>query len=319
MTVNTSNVQMAKHLTELLVALQIFGGQIALPLFVGTLLVSGRLRAVAHPVLINFCITWILYSIVYCLTVYGGLRHESGGGKSLCMIQGILVHGAVPMYNLFCSGYVRRLTTISDSRTAASFTSLAFHVWHGLQRTKLKWTIKHPNVTLIMMLWLPYIFFLVFAIFSAVVTMEQSELPRSDFSYFCTLHPGGLLKIVPAFAAVAALISIVLEVHIFTKLFRLREIWSRNRLEDPPALSMVVRIGVFSIFTVVGLAVSVVSAVRAYPGPFPDVVQTILPLVVFLVFGTRKDVFLSWSCCGRTQSHPDSKEYIRMNSLGSPL
>lgn len=37
-----------------------------MPLFVATMLVSSKVKR--HMTLINFCWTWIIYSIVYCLT-----------------------------------------------------------------------------------------------------------------------------------------------------------------------------------------------------------------------------------------------------------
>lgn len=52
--------------TGLYVFLQVAGGQVGLPLFVVTMLVSSKVKR--HLTLINFCWTWIVYSIVYCLT-----------------------------------------------------------------------------------------------------------------------------------------------------------------------------------------------------------------------------------------------------------
>lgn len=43
----------------------IIGGQVGLTLLVLTLLLWKGIQR--HPTLINFCITWIIYSTVYCL------------------------------------------------------------------------------------------------------------------------------------------------------------------------------------------------------------------------------------------------------------
>lgn len=50
----------------LYVTLLVFGGQIGLPVFVATMLLSSKVKR--HGSLINFCATWIIYSVVYCLT-----------------------------------------------------------------------------------------------------------------------------------------------------------------------------------------------------------------------------------------------------------
>jgi hypothetical protein len=54
-----------QHLTSVYLALLISGGQIGLPAIV---LTASMCRKVTwHPTIINFCITWIVYSIIYCL------------------------------------------------------------------------------------------------------------------------------------------------------------------------------------------------------------------------------------------------------------
>lgn len=101
--------------TSLFVFLQAAGGQVGLPLFVATMLVSSKVKR--HMTLINFCWTWIIYSIVYCLTyaafvslvipfklintllrAYNGQRNFEGAGAKLCTVQAVLTHGVVPLY-----------------------------------------------------------------------------------------------------------------------------------------------------------------------------------------------------------------------------
>ena len=54
-----------QHLTSAYLALLISGGQIGLPIVVLTASVCKKVNW--HPTIFNFCITWIVYSIVYCL------------------------------------------------------------------------------------------------------------------------------------------------------------------------------------------------------------------------------------------------------------
>ena len=54
------------QLKPLFVTLQVIGGQVGLPLFIGTMLFSKKVKR--HLMLVNFCGSWIIYSIVYCLT-----------------------------------------------------------------------------------------------------------------------------------------------------------------------------------------------------------------------------------------------------------
>ena len=60
---STSNLQ---GLTPLWLFLHIAGGQIGLPLAVFTNILLSRSTG-KNLTLINFCVTWIIYSVVYCL------------------------------------------------------------------------------------------------------------------------------------------------------------------------------------------------------------------------------------------------------------
>ncbi|KAI5114586.1 hypothetical protein M0805_008629 [Coniferiporia weirii] len=80
-------------------ALHIAGGQVGLPLAVLTFILasrsSGRPR---YLTLINFCITWIVYSISYCLLLYAGQADQNlDSPTDLCIAQASLIHGATPM------------------------------------------------------------------------------------------------------------------------------------------------------------------------------------------------------------------------------
>ncbi|KAH9944229.1 uncharacterized protein BXZ73DRAFT_96718 [Epithele typhae] len=59
-------------LTSVFFAIHLVGGHIGLPLLVVTFLFSKTAKR--HPTIINFCVTWIIYSVIYCLmAVVAGL------------------------------------------------------------------------------------------------------------------------------------------------------------------------------------------------------------------------------------------------------
>jgi hypothetical protein len=53
------------HLRTAYLVLHIIGGQVGLPIMVLTFLLCKNVSR--HPTLVNFCITWIVYSVSYCL------------------------------------------------------------------------------------------------------------------------------------------------------------------------------------------------------------------------------------------------------------
>ncbi|KAK7695277.1 hypothetical protein QCA50_002467 [Cerrena zonata] len=75
-------------------ALYISGGHIGLPILVGTLLFSKRIRR--PPAVTNMLITWILESISYCLVLYTGPTIRQHPPFTLCLLQAAFVHAAPP-------------------------------------------------------------------------------------------------------------------------------------------------------------------------------------------------------------------------------
>ena len=62
--------ELNSNLRVLFIILQIFGGQVGLPVFVGTMILAPSVKR--HWTLINFLVSWIMYSMVFCLTYVPG-------------------------------------------------------------------------------------------------------------------------------------------------------------------------------------------------------------------------------------------------------
>ena len=54
-----------KAIIPIYFVLQIFGGHVGVPIILATLILSKGMRR--HPLLINFLVTWVLYSTAFCL------------------------------------------------------------------------------------------------------------------------------------------------------------------------------------------------------------------------------------------------------------
>lgn len=54
-----------ESLTSVFFGLHIVGGHVGLPILVLTFLFSKKVSR--HPTIVNFCVTWILYSVSFCL------------------------------------------------------------------------------------------------------------------------------------------------------------------------------------------------------------------------------------------------------------
>jgi len=82
-------------LTPVYFALHLAGGHVGLPILVLTFLLSKEVQR--HPVIINFCITWMIYSISFCLLIYGGHNQTENPPSVLCIMQSAFLYGAPTM------------------------------------------------------------------------------------------------------------------------------------------------------------------------------------------------------------------------------
>ncbi|EGO31047.1 hypothetical protein SERLADRAFT_364779 [Serpula lacrymans var. lacrymans S7.9] len=80
------------NLAPIYLFLLIAGGQVGLPIIAFTYVFSKRISRCST--IINYCVTWIIYSVVYSLYFYGGGRKAS---QQLCVVQASLIQGAPPM------------------------------------------------------------------------------------------------------------------------------------------------------------------------------------------------------------------------------
>ncbi|KAI0068130.1 hypothetical protein BV25DRAFT_523845 [Artomyces pyxidatus] len=103
------------YLAPAFAALLILGGQVGLPILVLTCFISKRLHK--HATIINFCITMIIYSVVFCLlstaysatptqplrctSVHGHGRASYGVGRGAsCRTSSTVLPSEIDLYHL---------------------------------------------------------------------------------------------------------------------------------------------------------------------------------------------------------------------------
>ncbi|KAI5120773.1 hypothetical protein M0805_004736 [Coniferiporia weirii] len=263
-----------RRLKLLFVFLQAFGGQIGLPLFVGTMLIAPGVKR--HLTLVNFLASWIINSVVYCLTVYHGGDRSSGLGGRICVVQAVMVHGVVPL-------------------AVVAYCALHIQVWLGV-RTVFhgdSWIHQQRQKLLIVMFFAPYIVFIAFCVASVVIILEHPETIDRNGAYYCTIDFTPLTYAVPGFCAGVIAIMLILEVMIGCTLVRQWKTIRRSSRMNAASLSMIVRIAVFSVYGFATLAACAAFLAHSLV-VWPYFVQASLPTAIFLVFGNRLDVWSVW-------------------------
>ncbi|KAL5501409.1 hypothetical protein ACEPAH_8669 [Sanghuangporus vaninii] len=266
----------------LFIFLQVFGGQIGMPLFIVTMLFAPSVKR--HLTLVNFCASWIIYSIVYCLTVYHDGDRSTGINSRLCYAQAVMVHGVVPL-------------------SVVTYCALHIQVWMGVRYaiSQTSWLQKHKRKVLITLFIAPYVVFVAFSVASLVVLLEHPELLDRSGSYYCTINYDPLVFAVPGFAAGVIAIMIILEIIIgVTLVRRWKAVRSSQRL-TAASISMIIRIAIFSVYGFATLGACAAFLARSL-SIWPYLVQASLPTAVFLMFGTRRDVWRAWCFWKRRRS-----------------
>jgi len=180
-------------ITRAVLALHLAGGHIGLPILVLIMLFSKRIRR--PPSVINFCISWIIFSISYCLTIYDGSSVRGTPPFALCLTQAAMIHGAPPM-------------------AVIAALALVFQVWHTFRSpwhpSTFPFVERLPNYVRVAAVVLPpYLVFLGFAIWTVYLGLKYPEIViPSPSGLYCTVAVHSVGIAVPIFCA--AVVGIIL-------------------------------------------------------------------------------------------------------------
>ncbi|KAL5507117.1 hypothetical protein ACEPAH_6573 [Sanghuangporus vaninii] len=251
--------------------LQIFGGQIGVPGILLTLYIVKGLRR--HPMLVNFLVTWIIYSISFCILLYLGKQFGPEPKHALCDIQASLIYGTAVM-------------------TPTAGLSFVLSLWFGLQAVaENRSDIPNHKLRDRMLIAAPYATFVVFVLFTALYG-ASSSVSRNRYLFYCTIN-SRIVDVVPGIAAVIMLTIIVFEGLIAYKLFRMHKAFVSMRSNNGPPLHMIIRVVVFSIYSFLSI-VACISFWSKTGAEFPYIIQASLPTAAFVVFGTQRDILEAW-------------------------
>ncbi|KAJ7281765.1 hypothetical protein C8J57DRAFT_1463847 [Mycena rebaudengoi] len=273
--------------------LHIAGGHILIPILVATMLLSRKIHR--HPTLVNFVGLWIPYSIGYTLLFYVNQQGSRAPSRALCVAQGIIVQGTPP---------------------ASSIAGLALvlQIFFNLGGKMQQWTERGRRIFNIVALSAPYITFIVFIIFYGAL---QAQVPflmgPQDTVMYCstegaaaknpTLAPSlkGIVGIStlldPLFAAIVLLVCIGFLSVIMLGIYRSFFVYKKAK-KDQPLISCALRVCGFMVYSLAIVATAIVSLLGVKTAA-PFLIQSSLPFVVFLLFGTQADVVRAWTDAAR--------------------
>ncbi|THH13585.1 hypothetical protein EW146_g6656 [Bondarzewia mesenterica] len=152
-------------LVEVYTALLLVGGQAGLPIVVLTFLFSKNVHR--HPTFVNFCITIIIYSIVFSLLIYSGQYRLTEPNKSLCIAQASMIMGILPM-------------------VCVAGLAAVIQLWATFQDPgSIIFSLSSKTYSTIVLLVMPYLAFLGYTIAGVIVGSRYPKLVKPSNGIYC--------------------------------------------------------------------------------------------------------------------------------------
>ncbi|CAL1717351.1 unnamed protein product [Somion occarium] len=228
-------------------------------------------RVIRHSTWLNFCVTWVIFSISYTLLFFAGQQRSSlQTAYPLCLTQASLIYGAPVLY-VIC--------TIVCPWTRA----LILFKIHK----------PSPYQTLLLLI-VPYILWfsaVIAALVSGVKFPETVSRNFDDGGLYCEITTGIPGRIVAVLVGIALVLAFTLEIMLGVTLRKNWAAFEGHHSKLP--MSMIIRVAVFVGVSV--LAFSTVFVFLSRQFSVSNVVLSLLPFFSFVTFATQKDLLSVWT------------------------
>jgi len=265
-----------ENLAPAFVTLLALGGQVGLPILVLTSLYSKRLNRLST--FINFCVTLILYSLIFCILIYAGKHHQLDPNQGLCAAQASMIMAILP--TMFVAALMVVLQTWATFQDPGSAIFIA---------SEKRW------MTFIF-LASPYVTFLGYLLGSIVVVASDPDPVWAVNGLYCFFKPTLTWFFLGPFSCLVLLVvtsavEVAVMVQWYQRWYRMKKAFP---LADKKAQVLTcTRACLWSVFTWLALAASMSFKGSGTPG-ISYFSEAGVPLIAFLVFATQKDILDAW-------------------------
>ncbi|KAH7873456.1 uncharacterized protein C8R40DRAFT_389430 [Lentinula edodes] len=283
---------------------------VALAAILSTKLLNKRIK---RTITWNFFIaSWMLH----CVTFFLSMGYQIGNSAppfGLCLVQAGMLY-ATPAYNACVS-----LALLLHLHSIIVATVRGMNHSSSKRMRVLVWILLiSPLVVYVTVLSMTFI----------MVAQDKSLLQRDQTFYFCNINDEVGIWTSSIIVFLCALAFITYEIYTIVILwknsqtFRAMNPHSRDRIFR----SIVIRIGVFTVFPVIALFLSVILSFSAADSWTPssgmriNVVDASLPLACALIFGSQEDLLNVWMfwresspyrSTQHSQTHSSGPEHLR--------
>lgn len=282
MPVNLDNGDQRSPLPALFLVFQILGGQVGMPLILVIIFLSRQI--VRHAIFVNFCVTWVLFSLSYVLLLYVGQNGNPDLPFGLCVTQAAMIYG-------------------SPAMTSVSSLVFVTHIFLMLREA----VYQYPPPTwqklrLVVMLAVPYLVYM--AIFTLAILSGNNNPQRVHYSrFYCNIELREVTYTASGVSGLAVLASIAIEILTAVTLSRHWRAFRKIGAKSGLSLGLLIRALVFTFCGVLALLTSL-AFIADFTSPVPEIVLACLPVAALLVFGTQADILRPWCFWRKSAKSP---------------
>jgi hypothetical protein len=230
-----------------------------------------------QPKWINLNFSWILACFVFAFLLTTGQLFEANPDPSICLFQ---------------AAGVNAVTTLTAGTTLAFALQLWFNVvldsYSNPTRRQVI-SVRNRDVLLIV---IPFIVpLLEFFVTLGYALRNPHRVVLTDSGMFCGLTNPILGKISVIYSTILMIPTLV--VQGLLSLYAYRS-WSRGSGAGTVQAVTIVRLGVFIIFVVVGIIVSVIKLISPSGSVVANILESLSPVSFALIFGLQRDFLRVW-------------------------
>ncbi|TFK52793.1 hypothetical protein OE88DRAFT_1733786 [Heliocybe sulcata] len=227
-----------------------------------------------NPVLISLCSSWWLSTFPCLLLLY---------------FSGEVV-GPPPRYSTCLAS--ASLTIAQSALVATSATSLVFHIWLTMRDAVGPKPVPplwyRDSLETILLVLMPYLAFVITGLTTLVLGFAHpSSVYRALF--YCVVDIRALEVTVSAICLATLVLAGLF--GFWTGVLLVRN--CSSIVEQDLDQSFTIRVVVFAAYVLLGLALNG-SAIKNWTNPVPDLCLSTFGIVVFLVFGSQRDILVTW-------------------------
>jgi hypothetical protein len=245
-----------------------------------------------HPTWINLNFSGILTCFVFAFLLTTGQLYETNPEPKICMFQASGVNAVIPLFTGTMLALVLQLwfNAVFDSNSTP--------------RRQLV-SVRDRDVILIV---IPYIVPLIefFATLGYALRNPHSVV-LTDSGMFCGSTNPILGKISVIYSTIIMVPTLIIQGFLLFYIYRTR---GRNSHSGPVQVATVIRFGVFLIFVVVSVILSVKSLIRPGSTVVANMVELLAPVSFVFIFGLQGDFLRAWMFWHKPKVNVDSVEEL---------